>query len=242
MKWILVLILIFAICYFTQILLPEKECLHFNISETPFRQLCMNSKDHNLLLSIMKRLDSLLSKYQISYFVIAGSLMGAQRYQNRMPWDDDIDVGMNASERTRFESLPFTENGLEIRKVSFGYKVYDTKNHRRAMFEETFPFVDIFTFIPAGNKYIYESEIARKKWPREYLINEHLYPLSTCKYADMNLPCPANSIAFLNQAFSGWDKTAYISGSHSGKLLFRKYKMPINQTTTNEVLSYLSTL
>lgn len=240
--WIVILIVIFVVCLFAQILLPTKTCEHFNVKESPFKETSLSKKDHRVLLSIMKRLDALLKANNLSYFVIAGSLMGAMRYGNRMPWDDDIDIGMMAEEKQRFEQLPFATYGLAITRVSFGYKVYDANIHRRAKLEGVFPFVDVFTFVADNGRYVYEGKYARNKWPKEFFTPEQLYPLSTCEYAGMSLPCPSQSKEFLSQAFPGWDTMAYISGSHTGGLLFRKYKMPINKVTNAQVLAHIDEL
>lgn len=236
-----VLCVILAVLLFSQKLLSSKTCEHFSATISPFKETNISRKDHATLLSIMKRLDIALKDNNLEYFVIAGSLMGAMRYKNRMPWDDDIDIGIMKELRGKLESLPLEKYGLGIRKVFFGYKVYDLENTRKVMLENTFPFVDIFTFTFMNGKYVYETEKTRKMWS-DKLSPEQLYPLATCNYSDMNLPCPAKSIEFLDSVYSGWNTTAYINGSHTGKILLRKYRMPINETTTREVLDYLSEL
>lgn len=240
--WIIILAIIFVWYLFKRVLLPSKTVNYFKITETPFRELKMSREDHILLHSIMKRLDKLMKENEVEYFVIAGSLMGAFRYNNRMPWDDDIDIGMMSEQRKRFESINFHSYGLAIRKVDFGYKVYDSKQNRRIFTESTFPFIDVFRFINTGDSISYESSSARKMWPREYIKHEYLYPLGTCNYDGMSLPCPGKSKEFLDQAYPGWDTMAYISGSHSGYPLFRIFKMPINSVTSGEIQEYLKSL
>jgi phosphorylcholine metabolism protein LicD len=240
--WVVIFVVVFTMCLVLRILFPTKLCEHFSISKSPFKELKLSKDEHSTLLSIMKRFDLIMKENSVEYFVIAGSLMGAMRYNNRMPWDDDIDVGMMADLREKFEALPFAKYGLGLRKVYFGYKVYDLVKTRRAKMEPNFPFVDVFTFVNNGDEVIYESLKARKIWPKEAIKHEHLYPLTECQYANMSLPCPADSRAFLSQAFNGWETMAYIAGSHTGDMLFRNYKMPINETTTGEVLEYIKTL
>lgn len=244
--WMIVLGMVLITFLCLQILLPVRTVKEFNIEIEPFKQVCMSNHDHLLLLSIMERLNELLKENKVEYFLIAGSLLGSFRYQDRMPWDDDIDIGIvdhkgvDLKESVNFESLPFSKFGLGIMKVSFGYKVYDLKNNRRSNLELKFPFIDVFKFVIENGEYVYQDITARKKWINEKFQPSQLYPLTTCEYAKMTLPCPAKSKEFLSKAYPGWDKIAYISGSHTGKILFRPYKMPINETTTRQVLKYLS--
>lgn len=238
--WIIILTIIILWYLFKRLLFPTKTVNHFDISKSPFRELEVSQNDHLAIISIMKRLDRLMKENNVEYFLIAGSLMGALRYNNRMPWDDDIDIGILS--RQSFESLPFSKYDLAIRKVWFGYKVFDVNNNRRVLLESTFPFIDVFMFIKTGDSVSYESDKARKTWPRESIKLEYLYPLGICNYAGMSIPCPGKSDKFLTQAFPGWDTTAYIGGSHTGKPLFRNYKMPINSITSSEVQEYLKLL
>jgi phosphorylcholine metabolism protein LicD len=223
-------------------LLPGKHCENFSISKTPFRETAISKQDHKMLYSLMERTNLLFVDGGIEYFMIAGSLLGAVRYRGRMPWDDDIDVGMPEEDIKRFETLPFSKYGLGIKNVTFGYKIYDLKNNRKLGDEKVFPFIDVFTFRKKPGGYEYTSKWARKLWPREYLTENELYPLSTCIYGGMVIPCPNKPIQFLDRVFPNWDKFAYISGSHTGGKLYRKYTMDINEKTTNQVLEYLNTL
>ena len=49
-----------------------------------------------------KELDRICGEHQITYFLIAGSALGAVRHKGFIPWDDDIDIGMTTDQ---FEKL-----------------------------------------------------------------------------------------------------------------------------------------
>ena len=45
-------------------------------------------------LDLLKKFIQVCNKYDIKYFIIAGSLLGVIRHGGFIPWDDDIDIGM----------------------------------------------------------------------------------------------------------------------------------------------------
>ena len=55
-------------------------------------------KLQGLQLKIAKEFKRICDKYQISYSLSGGSLLGAIRHTGFIPWDDDFDVEMLRSE------------------------------------------------------------------------------------------------------------------------------------------------
>ena len=45
-------------------------------------------------LDMMERFVEVCKKYNLQYFLLGGSAIGAVRHQGFIPWDDDIDIGM----------------------------------------------------------------------------------------------------------------------------------------------------
>ena len=54
---------------------------------------------------ILKELDSFCKKHHIRYFISHGTLLGAIRYKDFIPWDDDIDVLIPREDFNRLVSL-----------------------------------------------------------------------------------------------------------------------------------------
>ena len=49
---------------------------------------------HDLQLEMIQDLASVCDKYDLNYFAVFGTALGAERHKGFIPWDDDIDVGM----------------------------------------------------------------------------------------------------------------------------------------------------
>lgn len=57
---------------------------------------------HQVQLEILKDFILVCEKYNLTYFAIYGTAIGAVRHQGFIPWDDDIDVGMLRRDYNRF--------------------------------------------------------------------------------------------------------------------------------------------
>lgn len=56
-------------------------------------------------LEIFDEFLRIANKHNLTYFLTAGTCLGAVRHSGFIPWDDDIDVGMPRSEYERFEQI-----------------------------------------------------------------------------------------------------------------------------------------
>lgn len=114
-------------------------------------------------IDILQQIDRICKKYEIEYFGIGGTALGAVRHRGFVPWDDDIDIGMARKDYEIFLSvaekeLPagyhvqnyYTEPSspfyfTKIRKDHTKFVEYYLKDYKmhQGIFVDIFPFDNI---------------------------------------------------------------------------------------------------
>ena len=56
----------------------------------------------DVLLEVIKQIDELCRKHNITYYLNGGNALGAVRHNGFIPWDDDFDIMMKYEDYTRF--------------------------------------------------------------------------------------------------------------------------------------------
>ena len=69
-------------------------------------------KAHEVLLKLLLEFDRVCKKYDVQYYLICGSLLGAVRHQDFIPWDDDVDVAMTRADFDKVKNI-LKRNGLK---------------------------------------------------------------------------------------------------------------------------------
>lgn len=123
-------------------------------------------------LHVLEKIDELCAANGIEYFLDSGTALGAVRHHGFIPWDDDIDIGMNRIDYDRFIEIARRELGddyeIGVPGKTAGYapmfaKVWKrgTKFYTQETMEASFDqgiFVDVFPYDP-----VFSDKKARSK-------------------------------------------------------------------------------
>jgi len=115
----------------------------------------------------LKIIDEIFNKHKIYYTAAYGTLLGAVRHWDMIPWDDDADLNIWRKDFKKIMALKdeFKSHGLILESDWKLIKVYfDSKNK--------FPFIDLFINEPKNGKLIRCSEPFENKCTEIDRIND----------------------------------------------------------------------
>lgn len=153
-----------------------------------------------IFLYVFQTFIDMCRQNNIIYFLYDGSLIGAYRHNGLIPWDDDIDVFVNASQRQQLIKAAESLHGFHLHVVKgFQWKFYHqtiSKGYDNKQFR--WPYIDIFFWIVDNNKlYDYTHDKNEKEYDLKLV-----FPLSNCLFEGFLLPCPANTNKFLASKYN----------------------------------------
>ena len=142
-------------------------------------------------VDILKEVLSICIKYNLRYYMLGGTLLGAVRHKGFIPWDDDIDIGMPRPDYERFllvadQNLkePYQLHTLQTNNSEYSYyyariEKTDVRVKRKAAIKEVVipAWIDIFPLDGVPN-----DEKERKKWIKKCFIYKRLFELSQFSY------------------------------------------------------------
>ncbi len=150
-------------------------------------------------LAVLNEVDAICKEHNIPYFLTAGTMLGALRHKEFIPWDDDVDIGMLPEDYFRF--LKVCPDHLS---VDYGYQNFGTETtshyiHDKIRVKNTFfstaysnqypmmngVYIDVFVYfktsnIPAIQKFhLWYINVVRRiiglRWANRPRKNLHYY-------------------------------------------------------------------
>lgn len=134
----------------------------------------------NKILEIMLFIDQICKKYNIKYYVMGGTALGAVRHGGFIPWDDDIDIFMIPEEYQKFKKNLLAENDIrfelqewkitddyvEFAKVRMNGTTFIEKNlvNRRDIHQGIFVDIMMLHKIPAHKTFLLKKQYLLSKY------------------------------------------------------------------------------
>lgn len=259
MKVLLIIIVLLIILFITFLFknkLFNKENYESGDLEININQVNTDSRIIVELRNILKDLDSLFDMFGITYWIDGGTLLGAVRSQDVIPWDDDADISVLLKDEQKLLSLipRLNQMGYGFSKFWGGYKIYplngiDIKFYNRNWkwnetskdiedqenFNYKYPFVDVFIVNKFNNIYHYNNKYVQRVWPNYYYKNDELFPLKKYKFNSFYLSGPNNPLPYLNRSYGNeWPFVGYKSYDHLNQRMIPlvKFKVEPNIKST----------
>jgi len=225
--------LVFILCF-----------LFYFIIVKPNNKFYTNKKILSDIRNLLKNIDDIFYRNDITYWMDGGTLLGAIRHANIIPWDDDGDLVVLSSDETKLLNLrdDFKKYGYGLSKSWCGYKIYllegtDIKYQNRnwywsedcsdisesETFNYKFPFIDILLVDEENDILNYTNKRAKKVWPGFYHDKKDTFPLSRYKFDTFYLNGPSNPRPFLDRAYGAdWPKIGYRQYDHENQIKIPK--------------------
>ncbi len=190
----------------------------------------MSTLQEHELKKLLKIAHKNLVENDIKYSMCGGTLLGAIRHKNMIPWDDDADIFIFEEDEKNIEEINWEKYNCKLHKHWIGYKLcfIEGKNaiENDKIMEWNYPFLDIFVSKNFGDKITYKNEKCREFWSKDYFYEDELFPLKLYKFGEIYLYGPNKVYDYMNRYFGDcWEthaelKTSHIIGKDLDKIKF----------------------
>ena len=217
--YILIIILIIFLLYQCFIMDNTEEFIPF--------QVLTDNKHLYKMKKLVKKIITIFNKKNLKYWMSGGTLLGAVRDKGLIHWDDDVDFAYINTQKLLSMKKELNDNNLEIIPYFFGYKIFDISGEKIKNHKFKYPFIDLFTMVDNGNKYIQKYKRAREYWPHEIYYKNELYPLKLYDFDNLKLYGPNNPINYLDKCYKDWKIKGLKTFDHVTHNNFKKVEFAI---------------
>lgn len=161
----------------------------------------ISSLEHSKLLEIFRIFKTVCDRSNLTYVLYGGSLLGSYRHHGMIPWDDDIDVLMNETDKFRIINSFSDIRGYELcTPLNRQWKFFQNENRSyKSCSENTWPYVDIF-FFSGNDTHVWDNNESYK-----YVYNfakRDVFPLTSGIFESELVSIPQNIYNVLQRSYS----------------------------------------
>jgi GR25 family glycosyltransferase involved in LPS biosynthesis len=170
------------------------------------------SKSKDMLRLLLNLISDVAEKLHIDLLLQGGTHLGYIRHGGLMPWDDDVDLGIEEKDLAAFLTAIDNIPGLiqkTIIEESSGtpfYKIWLENGEPIAGYPYTFPFVDVWVFNKVGNDLLFLNGIIS--------AGSAQYPYEEILFENVPFKMVANSIEVLDARYRTWKKGIRVYSYH----------------------------
>lgn len=164
----------------------------------------------NKLYTIIKDICEILDYYDIEYFIIGGTLLGAIRHQGLIPWDNDIDFAITINGYDKLKKLKNEINWRYYKKYIFIDSNFP--GFRVSTYADGVTYVDLFVIdilnkseSDKNNLYAFSAPYFNNKptfgthylFPKIKFNHDIVFPIQNCNFEDFSVKIPNKPFEFL---------------------------------------------
>jgi len=170
---------------------------------------------HDQLLMMMKRCIPLIEEAGIVYWMHCGTLLGAVRHRDFIPWDDDVDLVVikdeNFDRNISILKTLLEKNNYVLLEKEFGYVIHHKLDEHTKYYG-----IDLFVHSIKGDT-ISGNEHCQRVWPTEFYYTDDVFPLVNMRLNSLEFKAPQKSRDAMKKMYGETSlKKAIIAIPHSG--------------------------
>jgi lipopolysaccharide cholinephosphotransferase len=162
------------------------------------------------LYRLLDGVGAALRRRGIPHWAIGGTMLGAVRHRGMIPWDDDIDIALWATDLGRARAAVAEDLG--------GWTTWGREFRSHTVSETARPDVVLDVFPAAvigggddGAVVHFVNPHARAKWPKEYLTLDEFGAPTLAAFGPTQVPVVGKPCSYLDRVYPEWDTSGRIA-------------------------------
>ncbi len=197
---------------------------------TEYFKPIMTIEEKNTLFETLLKLSEMCAKMNFTYMMYSGTLLGSHRHHDMVPWDDDLDIFMNYTERDQIVAALAKMAPKYIVKVAGArVKFYSELGTQTSQYPWKWPYLDI-SFFKENATHLWDGSMEDDYGDRFYLYPRNIvFPLHPRPMGNFFFDAPRDSFAHLKKTYGPGVLDACFTSHYSHKmenLTEKVYKIP----------------
>ncbi|XP_050418138.1 uncharacterized protein LOC126831592 [Patella vulgata] len=178
--------------------LPTRSSSNLHSIPTAFLP-AMSTKDRQALQDIVLKCKYLLEQSNVSYFLYFGTLLGSYRHHDIIPWDDDVDIILNISDKSIVSNILSTLRPSFYLEKNVRWKFYSNYSRPIEDVDWSWPFLDI-SFFEENSTHIWDADPEDSE---TFIYKKgDVFPLTRRPFMGLLFPAPKNTTNVILQTFN----------------------------------------
>ncbi len=163
------------------------------------------------LMDLFRRFIEVSNEHALQWWATGGTLLGAIRENNMIPWDDDIDIEAPSETIEKLKMLNLRSKGLELSLDDHIWRLKNSGSSGKGATAIHDPYIDIFeveqrpsTFNKPRLEWRYVDPVCNERWPDSFFYDDELFPLKIHKFGDLEINVAKIPEPYLKRQYKDW--------------------------------------